>query len=79
MNLDQIKYETKACVVCGEKSLIELDGKKYHRWTEGGEHVQNVWPEKTADERELLITGTHPDCWNNMFGGIDSPIIESDS
>lgn len=36
------------------------------RWA-NGEHIQNVWPEKTPDERELLMSGIHPDCWDKMF------------
>lgn len=32
-----------------------------------GEHVQNIFPQRSNDERELLITGTHPECWDTMF------------
>lgn len=64
-----ISYETKPCISCGEKSIIELDNDKFVAWI-SGEHVQNVWPEKTADERELLITGTHGTCWDEMFGEV---------
>ncbi len=60
-------YETNPCISCGERSIIELDEDKFHRWM-GGEHVQNVWPEMSADKRELLITGTHGKCWDKMFG-----------
>jgi len=62
-----ISYETKPCTSCGEKSIVELDEDKFVAWRHG-EHVQNVWPEKSPDERELLITGTHGTCWNKMFG-----------
>ena len=62
-----ILYETKACISCGEKSNIQLDEDKFQAWRQG-EYVQNVWPEKSADDRELLITGTHPKCWDEMFG-----------
>ncbi len=64
-----ITFETDPCIVCKERSLIDLDVKKYQRWTGGGgtEHVQNVWPEWSAGDRELLITGTHSSCWDEMF------------
>lgn len=61
-----VKFETKKCIVCRKTSVVELDKHKFVRWIRG-EHAQNVWPEKSADERELLITGTHPECWDTMF------------
>ena len=61
-----ITFETQPCMNCEERSLIDLDEKKFQRWT-GGEVIQNVWPELSAGDRELLITGTHPSCWDSMF------------
>ena len=61
-------FHSPACVVCHLDSIVELETEKLERWI-GGEHVQNVWPEKSADEREILITGIHPKCWNEIFGG----------
>jgi hypothetical protein len=55
---------------CGKQTLVELEPEKLARW-QAGELVQNVWPEKTSDERELLITGTHPECWQEMFGSLE--------
>ena len=57
---------TRSCIVCGLTSSVELDTDKLARW-KGGEHVQNVWPERSPDERELLMTGTHPKCWDEIF------------
>ena len=62
-----ITYQTKPCPVCHHTSRVQLDEAKIQAWR-GGKHVQNVWPEKSPDERELLITGTHPKCWDKMFG-----------
>lgn len=59
---------TKPCVVCEQISRVFVEQDKLNRWR-GGELVQKVWPEKTADERELLMTGTHPECWDKMMGG----------
>lgn len=57
---------TNPCILCGKTSTMELDPDKLARY-QAGEHVQNVWPEKSPGERELLITGTHPQCWDSMF------------
>ncbi len=62
-----MNYITKPCIECGSTSVVTLDDTKVARW-EGGEHVQNVWPEKSPSERELLITGIHGKCWDRMFG-----------
>ena len=48
--------------------MVTLDNDKLARY-KAGELVQRVWPEMSRDERELLITGTHPACWSAMFGG----------
>ena len=61
-------YSTPACSWCGKRSLISLDIQKVYRWL-NGELIQNVWPEMDADQRELLITGTHADCWEEMAAG----------
>ncbi len=59
-------YVTKACIQCGLASEVELDAAKVARY-EAGEHVQAVWPDMPADQREMLITGTHPACWDQLF------------
>lgn len=62
--------ETRRCIHCGEKTMLALESGRLAR-LQAGEHVQNVWPEKPASWREMLITGTHPKCWDEMFGGDD--------
>ena len=66
MRVPDIKtVETRACLHCGKTSLVAVDAAKLKRW-EQGELIQRVWPEWDADERELLITGIHPECWTLM-------------
>ena len=64
------RYQTKPCIRCGESSTMMLDVEKIKRWVDG-EYVQDVWPEMSIDNRELLITGTHPACWDEMFSDDD--------
>jgi hypothetical protein len=61
-----VKVRTPRCVVCGKTSTVLLDKEKFDRW-QAGEHIQNVWPEMPADNREVLISGTHPECWEKLF------------
>lgn len=65
-----VVYTTLPCMACGMPSLVELDLEKVQAWKRGA-LIQNVWPEKTTNERELLLTGTHPGCWDRMFGTED--------
>jgi hypothetical protein len=57
---------TRPCMFCGGSAMLALDPDLYDRWL-GGEAVQSVWPEWTPGQRELLITGTHPACWDANF------------
>ncbi len=35
-----------------------------------GEHIQDVFPELTASEREFLVSGATPEEWEEMFGEV---------
>jgi len=37
----------------------------------GGENIQVVAPELSADDREFLISGSTPKEWNTLFGDDD--------
>lgn len=54
---------TKPCIICQQRSEITLPIEALLRW-ESGEYIQVAWPDGTPDERELLLTGTHPNCWD---------------
>lgn len=73
-----IAYTTPTCMVCHEASTVWLDLELVERW-KGGEFVQNVWPWMRPDERELLISGTHPSCWEELFGPGQPPTLSSRS
>jgi hypothetical protein len=56
----------KRCCVCGKDACVTVDRTKFDRWY-NGEHIQNVWPEMSPDVREMMISGTHPKCWEELF------------
>jgi len=58
---------TRSCTVCHTVHVIEVDKEKYDRWR-GGELIQNVWPELTIVEREIMISGTCGPCFDKLFG-----------
>jgi len=62
--------KTKRCFVCGDEGYLELSKQGVARY-ERGAFVQDAFPELPAPVREQIITGTHPKCWDEMFGGFD--------
>ena len=63
-----IQVRTRPCPYCRRSSLVEVDGDRFEAW-QNGMKVQDAFPDKSADERELLMTGTHTECWDAMFQG----------
>lgn len=61
-----IVVRTKPCHVCGNYELWSLNRKAVESW-QSGEYIQNAFPDMSMEDREVLITGTHPACWNKLF------------
>ena len=57
-----------SCPYCGENYIVVVNAEDYFTWCEGA-LVQDAFPYLTASERELLISGICPSCWDKMFGG----------
>lgn len=64
--MDIITIKTKACMVCQKSSLLQLDYDAVQKF-EAGAFVQDAFPDMSPADREMLITGTHPDCWDKIF------------
>lgn len=57
----------KTCMVCNKTHAIEIDQDAFVRWMQG-ELIQNVAPELSDDDRELLISGVCGPCFDEVFG-----------
>ena len=56
------------CVMCGNRAILEdVDELGYLEWKELGKNIQDALPGLDADQRELLMTGTHAHCWEQMW------------
>ena len=64
------KVQTPLCINCGKFSVIEVPKSNFDLW-KSGTLIQRAFPEMSVDDREMLITGIHPDCWTEMFGEDD--------
>jgi hypothetical protein len=66
------------CLHCNKFVNVKLDGSDYFRFfVVGKDHAQDVFPYLTADERELLISGIHPECFAAFIGPEDDPDAET--
>jgi hypothetical protein len=63
-----MKVTTPPCPCCHKTSELEVEEAEFRLWRAGLIHVQDAFPNMSVDNRELLMTGTHPDCWDAMFG-----------
>jgi hypothetical protein len=54
------------CIHCGEDNQIILDAVALANWR-NRELIQNVFPNLNYQQRELIQTGIHPECWDEMF------------
>lgn len=59
-------YVTPNCPVCKESSVVPVKADALEAWN-NGMYVQDAFPDFDAGKRELLMTGTHPECWDSLF------------
>lgn len=52
------------CPFCKNEHEITVNKEKYEKFKNKQDYIQNIFPELTIDERELLISGVCKDCWN---------------
>ena len=64
---ERMWVRTPPCCCCGRlgEILVSVDG--YAAWRDGT-LIQDAMPELAPEYREQLMTGTHPACWDAMFG-----------
>lgn len=54
------------CGVCEEVKSVRVDLAAYTEWRNGA-LIQNVMPQLSASQRELLISGTCGPCFDKLF------------
>ena len=59
--------ETPPCFHCGKSGSIEVPMKGFLVRQLGG-LIQDAYPDMSAPLREQMVSGTHPQCWDEMFG-----------
>lgn len=54
------------CPMCGDTKVFSLPEAGYKAWQDGMV-IQQALPELDANDRERLISGICPTCWDKMF------------
>lgn len=65
------------CVHCGRLYTLQLS-KAGIKARKNGAYVQDAFPELTAGERELLISGTCDDCWKRFFPNYSDEVLDNE-
>ena len=55
------------CRHCKKTNHIKLNKEQFLAWTTGGLLIQNAFPQLTPEERDLILMGFHPECWDIVF------------
>lgn len=55
----------RTCPICNKKSYINVSKDAYNDW-KSGTVIQKALPELTEDQREWLISGFCPECFEEI-------------
>lgn len=75
-NLHEVCVITR-CPFCGRGNEVEVNEIDYLDWDDGM-LAQEAFPYLSAGEREMLVSGICPDCWNKMFGQEEDEELDED-
>lgn len=60
-------YSTGPCPFCNAEGSVKVYRSEAERYQQGA-FVQDAFARLSEADRELIISGTHPACWNRAFG-----------
>lgn len=55
-----------SCISCQNVSIMILAKESYMKWKKEV-YVQQAFPYLSADQREMIINGMHPECFDKLF------------
>ena len=67
---DIVTVPTNRCFMCGEEGTVDVIRKDWHEymWDMPRKSVQEYFPYLDASMREQIISGSHPKCFEELFG-----------
>lgn len=58
------------CPLCGKEWYVAVPASEYLEWKKG-RLIQDAMPSVSQDQREMLITGICPECWDKYMKPLD--------
>lgn len=65
-----VAIQTKRCVRCRDYGNVTVWEDDYKRYINGA-LAQDAFADLLPPIREQIVSGTHPDCWLELFGDDD--------
>lgn len=56
------------CKSCSREYIVFVNVEDVESWLSGSGLIQDVMPYLSANDREMLISHTCPECWDKLFG-----------
>lgn len=79
INSQVVRVMTPPCPECHKTSMVLLSKVQYEMYSNPkGPHIQDIFPGWSPDRRELLISGTHKECWDKIFTDRDEDPEDED-
>lgn len=69
MKCEPLYIET-TCPICHENHTVMVYTDDFYAWKHE-KNAQEAFPYLSAEEREMLISGICPDCWDSLFADED--------
>lgn len=64
-SLPAVQFDN-VCRHCGITNRILVESELFDQW-QNGTYIQDAFPHLNDDERELIKTGIHPECFKEIF------------
>lgn len=68
--MPNINVVCEKCLVCAERATVQVPYDSWVEW-QAGMHVQDAFPQLSPGIREVLISGTHPKCFDALMADED--------
>lgn len=66
MNVEMVEVTTGKCFHCGKYGTLDAPRTGLDAYLDGA-LVQDAFPEASLSWREQFISGTHSECWEEVF------------
>lgn len=66
MTPSRVNLITKTCPRCGRSGSVVVSLSDYNKYKNGA-RIQDAFPNTSPELREQILTGYHPNCWDDEF------------